>query len=113
MRRWTIALAVAGLAGLYACSDSPLETSCCRMLTSIEVSPPSGTVPANGTLQFTATVRDENDEVVDTEVSWAVSSSAQGSVSPNGLFTASSEGTVYVRSTVGVLADSALVTITP
>lgn len=118
MRRWYIAVAVAGIAGLYGCSDQPLETSCCHLLTSIEISPPSGTVAVDGTMQFSATVRDENDAIVETVIAWDVQEvdddeETHGDVSSSGLFTASSVGSVYVTSSVGVLVDSALVTITP
>ena len=112
MRRWYITLAVAGLSGLYACSDSPLETDCCRLLTSIEVSPTTATVPAGGSQQFTATIRDDDNEVVETDIAWSVSSSARGSVSPSGMFSAATAGEVYVRAVVGTLRDSALVTVT-
>lgn len=112
MRRWYITLAVAGLAGLYACSDSPLETDCCRLLTSIEVTPSTATVPAGASQQFTATIRDDNGEEVETDIGWSVTSSARGSVTPDGTFNAASAGQVYVRAVVGVLRDSALVTVT-
>lgn len=119
MRRWYFALAVAGLAGLYGCSEQPLETSCCRLLTSLEVTPPTGTVAVGGTIDFEATVRDENDDIVETDVAWSVvevseDDEGDGSVSSiTGVFTASSAGSVYVRAIVGALRDSALVTITP
>lgn len=119
MRRWYVVLAVAGLAGLYGCSEQPLETSCCRLLTSIELTPPTATVPVGGTVQFAATVRDENNDVVETDIAFDVEvvsdeDTGDGDVaSTTGLFTATSVGSVYVTSSVGVLVDSALVTITP
>lgn len=112
MRRWYVTLAVAGLAGLYACSDSPLETDCCRLLTSIDVTPATASVPVGGSQQFTATIRDDNDQEVETDVGWSVTSSARGSVTGSGMFTATSAGPVYVRAIIGTLRDSALVTVT-
>lgn len=118
MRRWYIALAVAGIAGLYGCSEQPLETSCCRLLTSIEVTPPTATVAVGETVQLNATVRDEDDQAVETALSWDVETvsdddTGAGEVSSSGLFTAGAAGSVYVTAGVGVLLDSALVTITP
>lgn len=116
MRRWYIALAVAGLAGLYGCNEQPLETSCCRLLSSIEVTPPTATLAVGDTLRFDAVVRDENDVAVETDIAWDVETieddGGNGEVT-SGLFTAGAAGSVYVTAGVGVLLDSALVTITP
>lgn len=117
IRRRYIALAVAGIAGLYGCSEQPLETSCCRLLTSIEISPSNATLTVGETRQFDATVRDEDDVAVETEIAWSVSNSAAGSVSGTGMFEALGTGvstdSTYVRSVVGALRDSALVIVNP
>lgn len=113
MRRWYMMVAAAGLASLSACSDTTFETDCCRVLESIEISPRTATVAAGDSTQFSATILDEDGETVQTSsITWSVGTTARGAVA-DGMFHANTAGTTYVYSIIGVLRDSALVTITP
>ena len=113
MRRWYMMVAVAGLAGLSACSDTTFETDCCRVLESIEISPRTATVAVGDSTLFSATILDEDGETVQTNsLAWSVGTTARGAV-VDGMFYANSAGTTYVYSIIGTLRDSALVTITP
>lgn len=111
MKRWPL-LAMAGLLALAACGENPVESDCCRLLTRIDINPDNATVAAGDSVQFSALVYDEDDETVTTDITWQVATAARGNVTAQGWFRATSAGTTYVRSIVGALRDSALVTIT-
>jgi uncharacterized protein YjdB len=81
---------------------------------SVAVSPPSGTTIPGGTLQFTATARDAQGNVVPApSISWTSGSTAVATVSASGGVTAVAVGSTTVSAMVGGIAGQATVTVTP
>jgi len=112
-RHCNLFAAAAALVLLAACSESPLETDCCRMLTRVEMTPEVATLAVGDSVQFAATVYDEDGVAVETPVTWQVATAARGTITAAGWLRGNSAGTTYVRAVVGALRDSSLVTITP
>lgn len=86
--------------------------------TAMTVAPPDPSVSDGGTRQLTATVTDQRGAVMTTlpggaAVAWASRDGAVASVDGSGLVTALRPGTVWVRASVGAVADSVRVTVTP
>jgi hypothetical protein len=114
MKRWHLfTTAVACLVLLAACGDNdPLGNDCCRLLTRVEITPDNAALAVGDSVQFSAVTYDEANATVETTITWQVATAARGTIAGTGWFKATSAGTTYVRSIVGALRDSALVTIT-
>ena len=76
---------------------------------SISITPATGTVPLNGTLRLSATIRAPNGEEIDATPEWATSDPSRATVDQNGLVTGIREGSVTIAATFeGIAAVSAL-----
>ena len=110
---YTLRVTVTDAFGLSTTSQVTVTTN--QTLSSITVSPASATVAPGGSQQFSATARDQfgNPLALQPAFSWSLSSTTQGTISPTGLFTASStaSGTVMVRASAGGFTGSVTVTI--
>jgi PKD repeat protein len=80
---------------------------------SVEVTPASGTVPAGGTLQLTATVRDQAGNVIGRPVTWTSSNDQVATVSGSGLVVAASAGSATMTATADGVNGSSAITVTP
>ena len=85
-----------------------------QILTSVSIVPSSVSVVIGGTLQFTATAKDQGGTQMSATMVWTSSNTAIGSIDVNsGLFTAISAGVVTVTVTAGgSVSSSATVTVT-
>jgi hypothetical protein len=111
MKRWHM-IAATSLFVLAGCGESPLEEDCCRVLTRVDITPDVATVAVGDSVRFTALAYDDQNDSVETPITWQVATAARGNITGTGWFRATSAGTTYVRSIVGALRDSSLVTIT-
>jgi hypothetical protein len=82
-----------------------------EVATTLTVSPKSGAVTPNGTLQFSGTVKDQFGRTYTSPISWTVSGG--GTIDSTGKFTAGSAtgGPFTVTASVGSLSSTATVTI--
>lgn len=78
------------------------------VLTSIQVTPLASEINTGETLQFTATTKDQNGDVIVATVSW---SSNGGSITASGLFTPDTAGVYEITATSGNLSAHAKVTV--
>ena len=105
----TVRATVGGITGLASFTVTP------GPLASITITGPSSTMALNSTLQFTATGRDANGNLVSLTPSWSVVAGG-GTITSLGLF---SSGTVAgtftntIRAASGTLSATATVTVTP
>jgi hypothetical protein len=98
------------LAGVL--TSTPAITPPAPVLTTIQVSPASTTLPAGGTQQFLATGLDQNGNPLATHLSFTWTASA-GTISASGLLTApSAAGAVSVAASSGAVSGVASVTVT-
>lgn len=72
----------------------------------------SSTIVQGGTLQMTASVKDASGTPVSTPVTWAVTSTAHGTINSSGLLSTSSAGTVVVTATAQSVTASRTFTVT-
>lgn len=80
---------------------------------SVTVSPPTATLTAGGTQQFTAVVKDAQGNVISgAAVAWSADASAGTIGSATGLLTASASGMGKVTATVGSVSGTAAVAVT-
>ncbi|MHA7056919.1 glycosyl hydrolase [Aquimarina sp. M1] len=79
-----------------------------RVLTSIDLTPVSGNMEPNSTLQFTAVGYDQFGDIFTTNFSW---STTGGSINQNGLFTSSTNGTYIITATSESVTASAQVVV--
>jgi subtilase family serine protease len=109
---YTFQVTITNLYGLSATSDVSVAVN--QTLSSISLTPASGNVYNNGSLQFTATALDQFGHAMSTQPSWSWSLVGGGSLSGNGQYTAPATGsgtaTIYV-SAAG-LTQAATVTFT-
>lgn len=81
------------------------------VLTTISVSPSSGSVQTGKTLQFNATGKDQNGNTLTVTPTWTVTGG--GTISSSGLFTANSVGGPFtVKAQQGTVSGTASVTVT-
>ncbi|MEN4006590.1 MAG: Ig-like domain-containing protein [Methanobacterium sp.] len=80
-------------------------------LTGISVTPPTATVPVNGTLNFNATGLPPG--AVLGNVTWTVSPAGRGNITAAGLFTAHTVGPATITATFGGISGTANVTVVP
>ena len=79
----------------------------------VAVSPSNPTVQAGGNLQFSATLKDADGNVLSGRVvTWASSNTSAATVNSNGLVTAVSAGTSTITATSEAMSGSASVTVT-
>jgi hypothetical protein len=113
MKRWQLFTAAACVVLLSACGDNdPLGNDCCRLLTRVEITPDNALLAVGDSVRFSAVAYDEANAPITTDITWQVATAARGNITGTGWFRATSAGTTYVRSIVGALRDSALVTVT-
>jgi len=83
------------------------------VVTTITVSPAEATITEGSTAQFTATVYDQNDEVMDDEtVFWTSSNESIATVNENGLATGLNEGESTIIATIGAIYGNAIIIVT-
>jgi len=90
-------------------SDSASVTVTAGVLAAILVTPPTATITADDTQQFTATGYDAKGNLLPINPVWAVDG---GSVSTSGLYTPTPTGTFTVTATDGALSGTAQVLVT-
>lgn len=101
------------LAGALGCGGGGTDPDPDPVPTVVDVGPGETTVADGGTRQLTATVSDQQGRVMTgAAVAWTSRDGAVASVDANGLVTALRPGAVWVRASVGAVADSARVTVT-
>ena len=83
--------------------------------TAIAVTPVTVTVPAGGSVQFAAVVKDQFDNALTAAVTWSSSPASLGTIGPGGMFVASASatGSGSVIATTGTLSATASVAVTP
>lgn len=82
--------------------------------TAISLAPTAASVATSATEQFTAVVKDQFDNPSQSTVSWSVTPTSLGTISPSGLFTAGGAfGSGTVTATAGTITATATVTIVP
>jgi hypothetical protein len=88
-------------------SDTGLKT--------ITVTPANSTIAAGSTLQFTATGNFKNGstENLTSAVTWSSTTTSVATIAPGGLATALTVGATTIRATLGSIADSTQLTVTP
>ncbi len=80
---------------------------------SLVVSPSSGNLEVNQTLQLAAAARDAAGQPTSVTVAWTSADPAIATVSPTGLVEARAPGTIVIRAMAGGVESSALLTIAP
>ncbi len=100
---WARPLAIAAVATflLGECNGSDSVTAPATPA-SIVISAPSGTTPAGGTLQFTATVKDSKGNTIVHAVTWSVAHGG-GTINSSGLFTAADSAATYANTVVAAI----------
>ena len=109
-RAWAGAPVALLVCGALACGDDPVEPP---VATTVAVAPATASLASLGeTVQLSATVRDQNGEVMaGASVSWSSSDNAVVSVNTSGLVTAAGNGTATVTATSGAASGTASVTV--
>ncbi|WP_197018479.1 Ig-like domain-containing protein [Methanoculleus sp. MH98A] len=109
----------AGTATLTASADGVCDSACVTVDPSlpvpacIEVEPPDATLAAGGTREFTATVFDQCENVMDwVRVAWSCSDDDVGTIDRSGLFAAFAEGSADVTACAGGVEGTASVAVT-
>ena len=98
-----------GLVDAQAAAEANSEPP---VLTTIEVSPSAVTLFEGETQQFSAAGTDQYGAPIDTgTITWQSSNTSVGTISPAGLFTATSEGTTTISATSGSVIGHADVTV--
>jgi hypothetical protein len=97
-------------------STSTTQLTVGQVLTTIQVSPATATVPRNTTKQFTATAFDQFGSALVTQpaFTWSVATGGIGTISSTGLYKAPrhTTGKATIRATSGGVTGTALVTVT-
>jgi hypothetical protein len=91
---------------------NPPESMSLKRLSTITVTPNPATVASGSTQQFTAAVRDANNNAVSITPAWSVTASI-GTINRNGLFVAGAAGTGTVVAALGDVSGNASVTVIP
>lgn len=85
-----------------------------QVVATVAVLANSSTVVQGGTIQLTASVKDASGTPVSTPVTWAVTSTAHGTINSSGLLTTTSAGDIIVNATAqGVTASRTFTAILP
>ena len=108
-----VAAALAALAAAACGEEEPVAPPPPPVATTVEVAPAMADLTALGeTVQFTATVSDQNGNVMTgAAVTWASSANATATVDANGLVTAAGNGTATITATSGAASGTASVTV--
>ncbi|MEQ1691911.1 MAG: Ig-like domain-containing protein [Gemmatimonas sp.] len=105
-------LALAGVTLSCGGGSSPTDTPVVTpVLTSIAVTATSGTLPVGGTLQLTATPRDQLGHVMTATLTWTSSTSAVATVSSFGIVSGVSAGVATIQAASGSISGSIAVTV--
>jgi hypothetical protein len=114
MRFRSLLLIAGSLLGTACSGDSPSGGDV-LVVSSVEVTPPSGSVTVGGTLQLTAVGRTSGGvEVTDRAARWSSSNAAVASVSSSGLVTGNAlGGPVTITATIDRASATTSVTVTP
>ena len=112
--RITLLFTLMVLPFLAGCGDGGGGTEPAPVATTVAVSPSSATLQAiGGTVQLSATVRDQNGQVMTgASVSWSSSDNGVATVSSGGLGTAVSAGSATLTATSGQASGTVSVTVT-
>jgi hypothetical protein len=106
---FTVTAASGGINGTASVS----VTAAPPVLTSIQVTPASASVPNGGTQQFSATGYDQNNNPMNPQPAFSWSVSGGGSINSSGLFTATTVGTNFtVTAASGGINGTASVSVT-
>jgi plastocyanin len=81
------------------------------VLTTLGISAPGNTITVNGTMQLSASPKDQTGGPFAVTVTWGTGSSFVASVTPGGLVTGVAGGQTYMYAHGGGLADSTLITV--
>lgn len=116
---WTAIVGLAVVTVVSCGKDSPTKTQtptqppAQSIPTRLTITPSAATLMAIGeTLQFTATVRDQNGQpVADAVVSWQSSDENVATISAEGLVTAAGNGTATITARSGIVSRTATVTV--
>ncbi len=104
-------LTVVTLGVMTGCDEDPVRPPSPPPATiqaaSIDVTPDRAAIEVGESVQYTATVRDSSNAVLDVAVQWSSSNQTVGTISTTGLFSASTQGTVVVTATVAGTTVSA------
>ncbi|MDX6693123.1 MAG: hypothetical protein QOF02_726 [Blastocatellia bacterium] len=86
-----------------------------RVLTRIDLTPASATIPVSGTQQFTARAFDQNNnEITGTTFTWASSDPTVATIDQNGLATGLSPGATFITASSGsVTSNQATLNVVP
>jgi S-layer protein (TIGR01567 family) len=87
------------------------ETISVPVLTYMTVSPESLLALVGNVMNFTAEPKDQNDNPINTIVTWSSSNTSVGTISYKGEFTAIAAGTTIVNATNGSVTGTAVVTV--
>jgi hypothetical protein len=105
--------AVFAAALLTACGSDHKDVTSPPVAASIVVSSANGSMPAAGTMQFSAVVKDADGNTIDLTPTWSVVNGG-GTISTSGLFTAGDSAGTYVntiKAAVGSVSSTGSVTI--
>lgn len=105
-------VAAAVFVSAVACGDDPIEPDPLYPAT-VVVSPETGKMEMFGdTLHLTATVRDQNGDVMDSvSVEWSTGDPLVATVTARGVVSARGSGAVGIRATAGAVSDTATVNV--
>jgi plastocyanin len=110
--RSTIALALLTAAACSGGGGSPTQSGGSPpVLTSLGLRAPGNTVAINGTMQLSASPKDQNGAAFQTTISWTSGSLFVATISAGGLVTGFQGGQAYMYAHGGSLTDSTLITV--
>ena len=105
---WAVTVAVTVVLFLTTCTTEPEIP----VVTSILISPSPLTMTfLDEDVTLTASVRDQNNQPIDSVVVWSVDDAAVATVSASGVVTAIANGSTLVRAVVGSVSQTAAVTV--
>ncbi len=101
--------------GVAACGSGDKATTqpggSTAVLTSLDLSAPGNTLALNGTMQLSATPKDQNGATYAATVTWNSGSNFVATISATGLVSAVAGGQAYMFATAGAFKDSTLITV--
>jgi hypothetical protein len=109
-----LALAMMVVASLASACGSRADTAAPAAVASIVITTPGGALAVTGSMQFSATVTDDNGNALTIEPTWSVVAGG-GTIDSTGLFTAGDTVGTFVNTvvaTIGAVSSSSTVTVT-